>query len=123
MLDTMGRPLLSGLLALALGVQSLGAFAGAKAQGCACAEALCCRLAKKPAPMACHHSEPGPSASVRCHHPAEQFRLPITVAVMPAPVTPAPLWHSALVAAVDVTRPHEGFPRLDSPPPRPSRAC
>ena len=88
----MSRRLPGALLALAFGAQSLAAFAGAKAQSCACTEALCCRVAKKPAPAACHHVESGSAGSLRCHHPAELFRLPVTIAVLPAPVALRPRW-------------------------------
>jgi len=118
----MSRRLPGALLALAFGAQSLAAFAGAKAQSCACTEALCCRVAKKPAPAACHHVESGSAGSLRCHHPAELFRLPVTIAVLPAPVALRPRWRTTILAPPAAIHPHEGFSRLDSPPPRPPRA-
>jgi hypothetical protein len=106
---------------LALCGQGLAAFAPPPIDPCACTDAACCRAAKKPAPAraSCHDDQD--PASLRCHHPEQDVRLPATIALLPAPTALAPAELPREITPRAVIRPLAGFSRLDLPPPRSPR--
>jgi hypothetical protein len=115
----------SGLVMLAFCAQGLAAFAPARPDPCACTEGACCRAAKRPAPARarCHDAPTEPSASLQCHHPEREVRLPAAIALLPVPVVTAPAWQPEATAGRSATSPLPGFSRLDLPPPRSPRVA
>jgi len=113
----------SGLVMLAFCAQGLAAFAPAKLDPCACTEGACCRAAKRPAPVRarCHDAQPESSAHLQCHHPEQDVRLPVMIALLPVSPTTAPARYAECVAGRSATSLPTGFPRLDLPPPRSPR--
>jgi len=110
-----------GLVILAVCAQALIAFAPPPIDPCACTDAVCCRTAKRPAPArASCHDDQAP-ASLRCHHPEQDVRLPATIALLPAPTALAPAELPREITYRAVARPLAGFSRLDLPPPRSPR--
>jgi hypothetical protein len=113
------------LVLTALCVQGLAVFVPPPSDPCVCSDSTCCRTAKRPvAPRAsCHDEQTEPAASLRCHHPEQDVRLPAAIAVLPASTAVAPAWHAEAVAGRSPTSPLTGFSRLDLPPPRVPRAA
>ena len=113
------------LVLTTLCIQALAAFVPSPSDPCACTDSTCCRTAKRPpAPRAsCHDDQAAPAATMRCHHPEQDVRLPATIALLPASTAAAPAWHSEAVAGRSPTSPLTGFSRLDLPPPRVPRAA
>jgi hypothetical protein len=112
------------LVLTTLCIQALDVFARPPSDPCMCTDSTCCRTAKKPAARAsCHDDESAPAASMRCHHPEQDVRLPATVALLPASTTAAPAPRAEAVAVVFPASLLTGFSRLDLPPPRSPRAA
>jgi hypothetical protein len=111
------------LVLTALCVQALAAFVPPPSDPCDCTDSTCCRSAKHPtAPRAsCHDDQSAPAASLRCHHPEQDVRLPATMALLPAAPAASPAGHPEAVAGRPPTSPLTGFSRLDLPPPRSPR--
>src|SRR5207245_1029776 len=120
-----GHRISSGLVILGLAAQGAAVFAPVKPDPCSCSEAACCRAARRPAPAraGCHDAQPEPSASLKCHHPEQEVRLPATIALLPVPVTTAPAGQPGAMAGRSTTSPLPGFSRLDLPPPRSPRVA
>lgn len=124
----MGFAMLRGagfIVLTALSLQALAAFAPTPSDPCACTDSTCCRSAKRPpaARASCHDDQPAPAASMRCHHPDQDARLPATIALLPASTPAAKMSPAEAVAAVFPAGPLTGFSRLDLPPPRVPRAA
>ena len=115
----------SGLVLWALCAQVLVAFLPPPLDPCACTDSTCCRTAKRPpaARASCHDDAPEPAASMRCHHPEQDVRLPAAIALLPATAAAAPAGHPEAMAGRAAPGPLTGFSRLDLPPPRSSRAA
>jgi len=115
----------SALVVLAFCAQGLAAFAPARPDPCACTEGACCRAAKRPVPArtGCHDAPTESSASWQCHHPKQDVRLPVLIALLPVPPAAVPAGHAEALAARRATSLLTGFSRLDLPPPRSPRAA
>ena len=115
----------SGLVMLAFCAQGLATFAPARPDPCACTEGACCRAAKRPAPARarCHDAPTEPSARLQCHHPEQDVRLPVMIALLPIPPPAATAGHAGALAGRRGTSLLTGFSRLDLPPPRSPRAA
>ena len=111
------------LVLTALCVQTLAAFVAPPPDPCECTDSTCCRSVKRPAaPRAsCHDDQSAPAASLRCHHPEQDVRLPATIALLPAAPAAAPAAHPQAITGRCPPSPLTGFSRLDLPPPRSPR--
>ena len=113
------------LVLTALCIEALAAFVSPPSDPCTCTDSTCCRTAKRPpaARASCHDDAPEPAASMRCHHPEQDVRLPAAIALLPATAAAAPAGHPEAMAGRAAPGPLTGFSRLDLPPPRSSRAA